>query len=161
MFPSHLSTFQATAQELISIDIGDINVDYIKTTPEWLNLFTVMFHCYFQYMRTDRTRDTAPDPLIDALLLICDCTDLPVLSQKPGFRLMFSVITRCVGEGLSSPDSSDIRASLFSRLKALWNEEKKWKLRHDPESLMPWSMDSIKEGSLSSTCPSSTVNHFN
>ena len=134
---------------------------YIKTTPEWLKLFTVMFHCYFSYMRAWVIQDAPPDPLIDALLLLCDCTDFQILSRSPGYDLMLSSITRCIGEGLSSPDSSGNKALLFNLLENIWNEEKRRRFSHDADSPMPWSMDSIKEGSLSSTCTSSTVNHFN
>ena len=134
---------------------------YIKTTPEWRNLFTIMFHCYFSYMRAWVIQDTPPDPLIDALLLLCDCPDLDALSKSPRYHLMLSIIARCIGEGLSSPESSVNKTLLLNLLKNIWNVEKRRRLRDYPDSLMPWSMDSVKEGSLSSTFPSSPVNHFN
>ena len=162
-FPSHLSAFQAATRELMSHPIFHddlIPSDYIETTPEWLKLFLTMFHCYFSYMRAWAIQVTPPDPLVDALLLLCDCTDLNALSRSPGYGFMLSSIARCIGEGLSSPESSGNKTLLLNLLRNIWNIEKRRRFSHDPESLMPWSMDSIKEGSLSSTCSSSAASHF-
>ena len=137
------------------------HASYIESTPEWRNLFTIMFHCYFSYMRAWVIQDAPPDPLIDALLLFCDCTDMDALSQSPGYGLMLSSIARCIGEGLSSPQSSENKTLLLNLLKNIWNVEKRRRFSHNTKSLMPWSMVSIKEGSLSGMCPASTTNLFN
>ena len=95
-------------------------------------------------MRVNVMQDTQPDPLIDTLLLFCDCSDIEALSQVSGFDLMMSFLRYFIWEGLS-PDYSDF----LKQLHHVWNFEKKIRLRTRTESLMPWSIDSIEGGSLS------------
>ena len=157
-FPSHLTTLQAAAREFIAVSVvysgyADPTTDVLKL--EWLNLFTLMFHCYFQYMRVGVLQDTPPDPLIDALLLLCDCSDLQTLSQTSGYQTMLLSLQRCIAESLSSSNSSDDDVVLLlAQLKAVWVKEKYIRIHAMTVSLMPWSTTSIKEGSLFGTCAS-------
>ena len=163
-FLSHLNILHAAAQAFISVPINNSGyTDRAQTVlkPEWLNLFTLMFHCYFDQMRADVMQDSCSDPLIDSLLLFCDCTDSDAISQAPGYDLMMDFLRRGTGEHVTPSGTSRGNSSFFDQLMFFWNVEKQVRLSFHTPSLMPWSMDSIKEGSLSSTCPSSTVNHFN
>ena len=163
-FLSHLNTLQAAARVFISVPISNSGyTDRARNVlkPEWLNLFTLMFHCYFDQMRADVMQDTCSDPLIDSLLLYCDCTDFDAISQPLGYDVMMDFLRRGTGERVTSSSASRSNSPFLHELMIFWNVEKRRRLSHEPESLMPWSMASIKEGSLSGTCPSSTVNHFN
>ena len=161
-FRSHLSTLQAAAREFVSIPVthrGYIDHSENVLKPEWLSLFTLMFHCYFQHMRADVIQDTPPDPLIDALLLLCDCTHFETLSRAPE-ELTTGFLGLGIGEGIPSSDASVDIISLLKELKRVWNVEKRFKLEFKEGSPMPWSMGSIKEGSMSGKCTYATVKHF-
>ena len=153
MFRSHLSTVQKAARECASIqDIrssGDNDSPHLALTrkSEWPDLFTPMFHCYFQYTQGDAFQDTLSDPLISALVLFCECPDLETFFQPDGTKFMFAVVLRCIGDGFLSPDSKEGVASFFSQLKVVWNIEKNALLASTTTSLMPWSADAIKDRS--------------
>ena len=152
-FPSQLITLQAAAREFLSVPIIRSEfTDAAKTTlkPQWLNLLTSMFHRYFQYMQDDFPPDTPPDALVDALLLLSDYPDMAAHSNAPGFKQMVCLLARCVAEVSSSPDSKEGIAVFFAHLNVAWNIEKRFRLSDVATSLMPWSVQSIKEGSLSS-----------
>ena len=154
-FPSHLSTFQAAAREFVFLPVIHSGyVDHAENIlkPEWLNIFTVMFHGYFQLMRGNAAQDAPVDALIDALLLFCDCTDFEALSQAPGYILMVNLLGSCISNAFPPSDVLDDISSLFNQLRAVWNLEKLVRLNIGVKSIMPWSMDSIREGSLSRTC---------
>ena len=154
MFPSHLSTFQAAVQEFVSVPV--VHSGYIDHTrdvlkPEWLNLFTLMFHYYFQHMRVNVFQNTPPDPLIDALLLLSDCSDLEALSRAHGFENLLFFLVRWMDEALPSSDSSRDIVQFLPQLHDDWTWEKHVRLSAATQSLMPWSIVSINEGSLSRT----------
>ena len=163
-FLSHLNTLQAAARVFISAPISNSGyTDRARRVlkPEWLNLFTLMFHCYFDQMRADVMQDTCSDPLVDSLLLLCDCTDCAAISQAFGFDVMMDFLRRGTGERVTSSGASRGNSSFLIELLFVWKMEKQRRLVQSTHSLMPWSMDSIKEGSLSGKCSSSTANHFN
>ena len=151
MFRSHLSTVQKAARECASMQeicrSGDNDSTRLTLKPEWPNLFTLMFHCYFQYTQGDAFQDTLSDPLVSALVLFCERTDFETFTQTDGAKFMLAVVVRCISEGLSSPDSCERVASFFSQLKVVWNIEKNALLTRTATSLMPWSADFIKERS--------------
>ena len=151
MFRSHLSTVQKAARECASMQeicsSGDNDSTRLTLKPEWPNLFTLMFHCHFQYTQGGAFQDTVSDPLICALVLVCECPDLETFMQTDATKFMLAVVARCVTEGLSSPNSCEHVASFFSQLKVVWNIEKNALLTRTATSLMPWSADSIKERS--------------
>ena len=120
-----------------------------------------MLHCYFDQMRADVMQDTCSDPLVDSLLLLCDWTDFGAISQAPGYDVMMDFLRRGTGERVTSSGASRGISSFLKELIFVWIMEKQWRLVQHTDSLMPWSMDSIKEGSLSGKCSSSTANHFN
>ena len=153
-FSSHLRTLQAATRELISVPV--INSGYTDHTervlkPQWLNLFALIFHCYFQYMRVDLTQDTSPDPLIDVLLLMFDCRNFKAIARAPGYDLMTRILVRCIEEGLPSSDPSNNPSTFLKTFLVFWKVEKLVVLKTHVESLMPWSIYSIREGSLSRT----------
>ena len=163
-FLSHLNTLQAAARVFISVPIsnsGYTNRARNVLKPEWLNLFTLMFHCYFDQMRADVMQDTCSDPLVDSLLLYCDCTDFDAISQPLGYDVMMDFLRRGTGERVTSSGASRDNSPFLNELIRVWKAEKQMRLRLHTDSLMPWSIKSIKEGSLSSTCSSSPANHFN
>ena len=150
-FPSHLGTLQAAAREFFSTPvIYSEFTDSAETTwkPEWLNLFTLIFHCYFQYMQRPGLSKTPPDPLVDALLLYCD-SDFEDISTAPGFEPMLRFLARCISEATPSHYSPEDVSCFLEKLQATWIVEKRFKLGVLESSLMPWSSVSIKEGSLS------------